>query len=92
MSLHMGMALSRGGAAGLAVVRTRDHHHPGLPVNACLVQIGREVIPVYGNQACGWRVEGGDLHSCPPRRFRYRSLEELFSALVTMAVGDEGRA
>ena len=69
---------------------TRDHSD--LPVNACLLQIGLEVIPVYGNEQSGWSVEAGDLNSETPRLFRYRTLEELFFALVTMTVSSEGQA
>ena len=69
---------------------TRDHSD--LPVNACLLKIGLEVIPVYGNDRCGWTVEEGVSQSPTPQRFRYRTLEELFFALVTMTVNGEGEA
>lgn len=69
---------------------TRDQSD--LPVNACLLKIGLEVIPVYGNERSGWTVEGGISQFPTPQCFRYRTLEELFFALVTMTVNGEGEA
>jgi len=66
--------------------------HSDLPVNACLLKIGLEVIPVYGNERSGWTVEDGVSQFPTPRRFRYRTLEELYFALVTMTVNSEGEA
>ena len=63
-----------------------------LAVNACLLQVGEEVIPVYGNEKWGWSIEGGDLNPDAPEAFRYRTLDELFFALVTLTVRGEGRA
>ncbi len=68
------------------------HDRSDLPVNACLLQVGEEVIPVYGNEKCGWSVEGGDLSFHAPGAFRYRTLDEIFFALVTLTVNGEGRA
>jgi len=59
---------------------------------ACLLQIGLEVVPVYGDDAKGWSVEPGDLSCGLPACFRYRTLDELFFALVNMNLSSEGQA
>jgi hypothetical protein len=59
---------------------------------ACLLQIGLEVVPVYGDDAKGWSVESGDLGCRLPSCFRYRTLDELFFALVNMNLSSEGQA
>ena len=61
------------------------------PVDMCFLQIGLEVIPVYGNDQRGWSLDSDDLSeqsSC----FRYGSLEELFFVLVNLNVNGEGTA
>ena len=57
-----------------------------------LLQIGLEVFPVYGDEKVGWSVDAGDLYPKIPVWFRYRSLDELFFALVNMNISPEGQA
>lgn len=61
------------------------------PVDTCFLQIGQEVIPVYGNEQRGWSLEADDL-SEGSTRFRYGSLEELFFVLINLNVNAEGTA
>ena len=61
-------------------------------VKARLLKIGLEVFPVYGDEQSGWSVDPGDLYPQMPMSFRYRSLDELFFALVNLNVSGEGRA
>jgi len=61
-------------------------------VNAQLLKIGLEVFPVYGDESSGFSVDPGDLYPQMPVWFRYRSIDELFFALVNLNVGPEGRA
>ena len=61
------------------------------PVDTCFLQIGLEVIPVYGSDQRGWSLESDDL-SAESTCFRYGSLEELFFVLVNMNVNGEGSA
>ena len=56
------------------------------------MKIGLEVFPVYGDEASGWSVDAGDLYPQMPAWFRYRSLDELFFALVNLNISPEGRA
>jgi hypothetical protein len=60
--------------------------------NRCLLQVGLEVFPIYGSEKHGWSIDQGDLSPLTPREFRYRSLDELFFALVNFNVASEGRA
>jgi hypothetical protein len=69
-----------------------NHTRSSVAVNARLLQIGLEVFPVYGDDACGWSVDRGDFYPQTPSRFRYRSLDELFFALVNFNCTVEGRA
>jgi hypothetical protein len=55
------------------------------------VQIGAEVFPVYGDEKTGWSLDLGDLCSQMPK-YRYRSFDELFFALVNLKVAPEGQA
>lgn len=68
------------------------HTHVPTSVNAQLMKIGMEVFPVYGDEASGWSVDPVDLGPDKPQGFRYRSLDELFFALVNLNVSPEGRA
>jgi hypothetical protein len=61
-------------------------------VNARLLKVGLEVFPVYGDEASGWSVDPGDLYPQMPVWFRYRSIDELFFALVNLNFGPEGKA
>ena len=61
-------------------------------LDAVLVKIGMEVFPVYGDDEAGWSVNPGDIYPLIPIRDRYRSLDELFFALVNLNVGPEGQA
>ena len=57
-----------------------------------LVEIGGEIIVVYGNDQLGWSMDRGDLCFDGAKPFRYRSLEELWFALVNLSLSPEGRA
>ena len=57
-----------------------------------LLKIGVEVFPVYGDEKLGWSVDAGDLYPQIPAWFRYRSIDELFFALVNLNISPEGRA
>jgi hypothetical protein len=61
-------------------------------VNARLLKVGLEVFPVYGDETSGWSVDPGDLYPQMPVWFRYRSIDELFFALVNLNFGPEGKA
>ena len=61
-------------------------------VNAMLLQIGLEVFPVYGDEASGFSIDAGDLHPLSPKQYRYRSVDELFFALVNLNLSQEGQA
>ncbi len=63
-----------------------------LPINARLLQVGAEIVPVYGNDTSGWTLESDDLHHHTRVLQRYRSLDELFFVLVNLATGSEGSA
>ena len=56
---------------------------------ASLLQIGAELIPIYGSDETGWSLEPSTL---APRVLLYRTREELFFALVNMQVSAEGSA
>jgi len=64
---------------------------PDVSTKARLVQIGAEVFPVYGDEKTGWSLDLGDLCSQMPK-YRYRSFDELFFALVNLKVAPEGQA
>jgi len=62
---------------------------PGTAVKACLLQVGSDVVAVYGDDDSGWSLEAGmDMTRIP----LYRSIDELYFALVNMTVSSEGRA
>jgi len=61
-------------------------------VNTQLLKVGLEVFPVYGDEKSGWSVDPGDLYPQMPVWFRYRSLDELFFALVNLNISTEGQA
>ncbi len=61
-------------------------------VHTRLLKIGLEVFPVYGDDKSGWSVDPGDLYPQIPIWFRYRSIDELYFALVNLNVGPEGNA
>ncbi len=65
---------------------------PVLPVNARFLQIGLEVVPVYGNDQFGWSLdsEGGACRSSA--LLPYRSLDELLFVLINLNVTQEGTA
>ena len=63
-----------------------------LAMKTHLLKIGLEVFPVYGNEKSGWSVDAGDLYPQIPVWYRYRSLDELFFALVNLNISPEGQA
>jgi hypothetical protein len=64
----------------------------GFAINAQLLKVGSEVFPVYGDERSGFSVDPGDLYPQIPGWYRYRSLEDLFFALVNLNVCPEGGA
>ncbi len=66
--------------------------HSDMKVNTQLLKIGVEVFPVYGDEKSGWSVDASDLYPQIPRWFRYRSIDELFFALVNLNISPEGQA
>lgn len=65
---------------------------PNVAVSAQLLKVGLEVFPVYGDERSGFSVDPGDLYPQMPEWFRYRSIDELYFALVNLNVGPEGNA
>jgi hypothetical protein len=61
-------------------------------VKAQLIQIGVEVVPVYGDQDSGWSLDAGDLSPQQQCTYRYSSLDELIFALLNFNASPEGRA
>lgn len=64
----------------------------GKPKEPHLLRVGMEVYRIYGDDQVGWTIEESDLSSRAPSWYRYRSLDELFFALVNLSVGSEGWA
>ncbi len=58
-------------------------------VKAQLLRIGSEVVPVYGDDESGWSFEPGIQNSRLPI---YRTIDELFFALVNMKLSADGQA
>lgn len=58
-------------------------------VKAQLLQIGLEIVPIYGDDRSGWSLEPG-IHTA--RLPIYRTVDELFFALVNMNLSAEGDA
>jgi hypothetical protein len=58
-------------------------------VHAQLVRIGVEIVPVYGDNRTGWSFEPGIQSTRWPI---YRTIDELFFALVNMNISPEGNA
>jgi len=71
---------------------TQTQPQSEVAVNARLLKIGLEVFPVYGDEKSGFSVDPGDLYPQMPIWFRYRSLDELFFALVNLNISTEGQA
>ncbi len=62
------------------------------PISARFLQIGTEVVPVYGDDQTGWSLDSDNLPRHPSAVVRYKSLDELFFVLVNMTVNNEGNA
>jgi len=73
-------------------LRMTQHKPSALRINTRLMQIGLEVIPVFGNDQCGWALDAGDSSRFSSTPVRYRSLDELFFVLTNMNVAGEGTA
>ena len=58
-------------------------------VQACLLQIGSEIVPVYGDDSSGWSFEPGIQMTRMPV---YSTIDEIFFALVNMNLSTEGQA
>jgi hypothetical protein len=61
---------------------------PLMPAQArTWLRVGRAVYPVYGDELRGWSPRAEDFRGGDqPGRFVYASIDELFFALVNMAV------
>jgi hypothetical protein len=79
-----------GDRKGKKMKATRSHSELGIRTQ--LLKIGLEVFPVYGDEKVGWSVDAGDLYPQMPPWFRYRSIDELFFALVNLNISPEGQA
>ena len=66
--------------------------HNRSTVATSFLRVGKETYPIYGDEKDGWSIDEGDLCPRTPTEFRYRSIEELFFALVNFNASDEGRA
>lgn len=58
-------------------------------VQARLLQVGAEIVPVYGDDTSGWSFEPGIQMTRMPI---YRTIDEIFFALVNMNLSIEGQA
>lgn len=67
------------------MTRTR----PETSVKAALLQVGSEIVPVYGDDKSGWSFEPGIQ---APRMAIYGTIDELFFALVNMNLSADGSA
>jgi hypothetical protein len=61
-------------------------------VPTTLLKVGLEVFPVYGDDSSGFSMDADDLSPKVSRQFRYRSIDELFFALVNLNCAEEGTA
>ncbi len=61
-------------------------------VPTTLLKVGLEVFPVYGDESSGFSMDADDLQPTVSRQFRYRSIDELFFALVNLNCAEEGTA
>jgi hypothetical protein len=62
------------------------------PISTTLLKVGLEVFPVYGDELSGFSMDVDDFSPNAMAPFRYRSLDELFFALVNLNVSEEGSA
>lgn len=69
-----------------------SHDRPALPINARFLHIGLEVVPVYGNDQCGWSLDAEGLPGRSSALLPYRSLDELVFVLINLLVAHEGTA
>jgi len=67
-------------------------HSTDITVSANLMQIGLEVVRVYGSEKTGYSMNDDDLRRAVPDECLYKSMDELYFALVNLNVGPEGRA
>ncbi len=61
-------------------------------VPTTLLKVGLEVFPVYGDESSGFSMDADDLAPTVCRQYRYRSIDELFFALVNLNCAEEGSA
>ena len=66
--------------------------HAQVTIDQRLIKIGADVFAVYGDDVSGWSADPKDLSPQVPLGFRYRTVDELFFALVNMNLTPEGRA
>lgn len=55
-----------------------------------LIEIGKSVFPVYGDQASGWSIDRRDITDSTP--YRYATLDELVFALFNLSLHVSGDA
>ena len=59
------------------------------PVRASFLQVGTEIIPVFGDNESGWSLESGiEMERVPI----YRTVDELYFALINMQISTGGDA
>lgn len=61
-------------------------------VPTTLLKVGLEVFPVYGDESSGFSMDADDISPAVSGQFRYRSIDELFFALVNLNCSEEGNA
>jgi hypothetical protein len=61
-------------------------------VPTTLLKVGLEVFPVYGDESSGFSMDADDISPKVSAQFRYRSIDELFFALVNLNCSEEGAA
>lgn len=71
---------------------SRAKGQPAGALRAQLLRVGCEVFPVYGDERCGFTIDPGDFSAGAPEAGRYRSLDELYFALVNLHSAAEGKA
>lgn len=65
---------------------------PESAIPTTLLRVGLEVFPVYGDETSGFSMDADDFLPTVSRNVRYRSIDELFFALVNLNCAEEGTA
>jgi hypothetical protein len=59
-------------------------------IRGLLIEIGKSVFPVYGDQTSGWSIDRRDITDSTP--YRYATLDELVFALFNLSLHISGDA